>query len=664
MPNISMVNTFEHESYGVCTISRVEQFAPTLQSVINVPPGYNAIAYEIHTKIECIGTIGLLWKIGQNNLELFHYFNPEVDSSVVCNVLDLWVDAIFKNTSYPSILFNSMIKSSHFTSITVEHCGFLKSDMETKKYVLTRFDRALQQLTKLIQTENLLPDLNNLVDDIANRASFIWYKYFSQGKILLSVGGVKYALLTFANLDHQLKVSRFSFNQYNENNHLPYTRDELINFFIEEKSLSNQTTTDHLSFSFCLGSHEGFVRVARCIYHHTANNSMFFPVGSYGLLATGISDLKPASFHIHLVNVTQDAHEKISLSHLSDLTEQFPSCKTLFIDVKTTTGSIYTTSEMMAIAQFCKQKNLFLVVDTAHMNMGFSPQDEFPDFHSMAHTLDFHDFIILYTASKTYGLERGRVGFIIFDNLSKFTTFNRIDSDLSRIYGSVCEVPILLSAQLIKTPVAVRRQHTRHQAMNHRYNMNLMLAYIQGVHSTWMDKDLKEGICAEVPIKYHHGIPELRVYNKPKIGLQMKVDTSLLYKKYFGNIHLFNSEMLIYALMLYSRVVALHSYQILDPDGFSIRLSFAFKSDVHQGMQRFHDLLGVLNDSPTPNRFMPGVEDADSKIFTSTLAQSFQSNLATIASQKARFFQQPHNRCIDGQLTLSNDNNPLLKAKL
>ena len=81
---------------------------------------------------------------------------------------------------------------------------------------------------------------------------------------------------------------------------------------------------------------------------------------------------------------------------------------------------------------------------------------------------------------------------------------------------------------------------------------------------------------------------------------------------------MFNSEIFSYALHAATDVVTLHSYQVMDPQGFSMRISFSIEENIHNGMRKMHDFVshGLLNH-PQINKYMPGIDLAENFIFPS-----------------------------------------------
>ena len=156
--------------------------------------------------------------------------------------------------------------------------------------------------------------------------------------------------------------------------------------------------------------------------------------------------------------------------------------------------------------------------------------------------------------------------------------------------------------------------------------MNLMIGYIEGVGSSKLDADLKEQVLEQIPPEYQNGIEGLRVVHKPNGGIQLKANMSGLQNKYLTNVRMFNSEIFSYALQKMANVSTLNSYQVMDPEGFGMRLSFSRREDVHEGMRAVHDFAKSLTNEPTPNKFMPEVALAEHLIFPSE--QEIEQNIS------------------------------------
>lgn len=479
------------------------------------------------------------------------------------------------------------------------------------RYELTKEDFALYLLSKIIITEgkNLAPIIDDMTIENLERIRKLWYKYFKQG-IPLSNGGVRYSFINPSDVFTNNNPNLQSFNIYRSDRVESSVLDQetIMHFLQEELADNNHINWEEIYNCFCLGSHEGATRILRCIYDPQHNKEMFYPIGGYAFLAAGASTMKPVAYKINLVPTNDTDGGKISLQNLIATHKKYPTCKTLFIELKTTAGAIYTAQELQAIIRFCKEKQMFIIADAAHLNMHFDDNLPLQNMISLCENAGFYDYAIIYTGSKTYGLERARIGFIAMSkkNSHKENLYEIIERDLYRVLGSLGDLPFETMKLLMEAPLEKRQAYLKHNRDSHRFNMNLMLAYLEGIDSKKIDSDLRAQIMAEIPANYAEGIPGMYCTYKPEAGIQMKVDISEISGKYLYNIKILNAEIFSYLLNKMANVVTLHSYQILDPKGTSLRLSFSIKSDVHQGMQAIHDFVKKLKDYPSENRFLFG----------------------------------------------------------
>jgi DNA phosphorothioation-dependent restriction protein DptG len=126
-----------------------------------------------------------------------------------------------------------------------------------------------------------------------------------------------------------------------------------------------------------------------------------------------------------------------------------------------------------------------------------------------------------------------------------------------------------------------------------------MIGYIEGIKSNNISKKYLKSITKEIDKKYQDGLKGISIQYLPEAGIHILVSTYNLRELYFGNIKLLNSEIFSYVLYAFSKVVTLHSFQILDPTGYSLRLSFGIKKHIHTGMKAIHDLLDHLTLKPS-----------------------------------------------------------------
>ncbi len=514
-----------------------------------------------------------------------------------------------------------------------------------------------EELSKIILAERraLIPIIYNMANDM-ERTRRLWYSYFKEG-VNLANGGVEDSILTTADIAKD-NDNLYGFNMYrsDRSSSTSFPDDSVKKFLLEENLLSSQTNMTDISTTFCFGSHEGFTRLARCIYS-AKNTGMIYPSGGYGFLACAAATMKPTPYSVYLANIDRDNGEKILVSDLERLVKEHPKAKTLYLEAKTTCGAVYKKEELEEIIKVCKAYNIFFILDTAHLNMEFSKGSSFPDITVICQEQNYRNFAILYTASKTYGFERARVGWIIVSNPNLSAKMSR---DLYRVNGSAGDLYFEAAKKLMHHPVEERMRFISNNIEKHKLNMNIMIAYIEGVNSENIDQEFKEQVKLEIPTKYHDGIRGLKIVYKPEGGIQMKVDMSELQNKYFLNIRMFNSEIFYYTLNKMTNVVALHSYQIMDCNGLGMRLSFSIRDDIHKGMRRINDFVQTLCSEPSQNKFMPDVELAESFIFPTQ--QELEKKIVTSREEAKKL--DPDKLLIEYKTNVTNIIRPFFYIRL
>lgn len=527
--------------------------------------------------------------------------------------------------------FYQFWKSENFSEDRSDQGHALQKEQLAQNDFFYQKNKNLYDLSDFIKKEakNMLPNTQDLAMDLSLRSARLWIEYFSQG-INLSTGGVSMSFIKPNQVMGRQSLKTFNIYQnYVETN---LSQADLQKYFIEEGLLEHSNDRSDLHISFSLGSHEGIMRVARCIYRRNTNEGMFLATSCYGLLAMALRTMEPVNYLIKFIDIDRVNGEKILLHDLKEQVLKHTNIKSLFIELKTMAGSVYSSSEFLEIVAFCKESRLFLIIDVTHIHMEFNPNQRFPDVYNLCQQSDYHDFVIVYTGSKTYGLERARVGFLLLDKRSQSLNPQSLDDDLSRTLGTLPDMPLEVAYSLVHSRVEDRKAHLFALTEQLRNNMNLMLAYLEGVNSPKIDPDLRANLERKLPDRYKNGIAGLKVLYKPEGGMALKVDTYELRRKYFTNILIYNSEIFCYVLNKISGVVTLHSYCLMDPKGFGIRLSFPIERDIHQGMQRIHDFVEMLTDNPTPNPYMPGIIVNQEYFFR-------EANKSH--SKQFRFFTQP-----------------------
>lgn len=602
----------------------VEQFKKNLEK-------YGLSFYEIYERNTFLGIAGYFCIHINNEMfpEVCIYLLPnEQAKGLGYSVSSFLIDNAFTVTRCRKVLADAY-PENHSTKI-INKLGFVQRSTDEQykphdrgygqiKYELTREIRGLFLLTQIIQKENtnLIPRQFDMTKTNVERVRTLWYRYCNKG-ISLSNGGVS---KSFINMDSIINCPNLeSLHMYRSDRleSTVLTQDMMRKFLIEEAALSPAISKDIISISFCFGSHDGFARLMRCLYHPKFNNGIFYPTGGYGILSAAASTMRPLSYNVYLININRHLGEKVNVAHMRELFIKHPTSKTLFLDLKTTAGAVYTVEEVNHIIALCKQFSVFLIADLAHINMEFNTKNKFPEVASLCFAQNFHEFAILYTTSKTYGLERARVGFFILSKKTKDSMLTlKADRDLYRVIGAGGDISFEIASALFNSDLKKRKEYIRTQVEQHRYNLNLMIAYLEGTHSTTLDLDFKQKIKNEIPNKYNQGINFLKIVYKPESGIHLKVSTKNLKDKYFFNIPMFNAEIFSYAINKVCKVVSLNSYQIMDPEGFGLRLSFSIEHDVRVGMQSICDFMNFLSDKPRLNKFCPEVHQMGTYIFPS-----------------------------------------------
>jgi hypothetical protein len=500
------------------------------------------------------------------------------------------------------------------------------------------WSEGLQKLSEMILQEgrNLMPHPSLMASSETGRTDGLWRKYTRTGKVYLSNGGVEESLLSG---DDVRSENTGSFNLY-RSDRLTSTvlDDDKVKQFLMEEGVVDVMDADKIFVEFSLGSHEGFTRLIKCL-HSDKTAGMLYPMCGYGLLVRAASTAETGKYNVHLVGVDRKNGDKILLESLAEEAKKHPKAKVLYIECKTMCGAVYEAEEIEEIVKFCKERGIFMIMDMAHINMELSPKHKFPTITEICRYHDYSDYAVIVTGSKTYGLERARVGFVVSGNES---VIERMHNDMHKTLGSMGDMPIDVANALVTSSPADRKAFCAENIERHRLNMNVLIAYIEGIDSPKVDPDLRKAVESIIPPEYQGGINGLEVFYKPESGIQLKVDTSELKDKYLGNIRMFNSEILSYAIHAATGVVTLHAYQIMDTSGDSLRLSFSILDDIHKGMQEMHNFINYgLSDEPQPNPFMPGVALAEDLVFPSIsqiedkVAQS-RFDIADIDADKAQ----------------------------
>ncbi len=332
----------------------------------------------------------------------------------------------------------------------------------------------------------------------------------------MSNGGVGKSFLSGADVREGSAIIRRNLDEYNlyrsdrpESTALP--QDKVKQFLIDDGLISAASDREKISIEFSLGSHEAFTRLLRCIRDEEKNKGLFYPVGGYGLLVRAAATVETGKYDVCLVQADRERGEKILLSSLEKEAARHPHAKTLYLESKTMCGAIYSRDELSDIVEFCKKKNVFLILDSAHANMEFDPKNKFPDLVSICQEHDYNQYAEIFTGSKTYGLERGRVGFIILGDKGLAV---RLYKEFFKMIGSMSDGPIELASALISSRPEERQRFRDERLQYHEYNMNLLIAYVEGIESLNVDPRMKKEIKKEIPPEYQNGVEGMKLIHE------------------------------------------------------------------------------------------------------------------------------------------------------
>src|SRR3990167_617101 len=162
--------TFQHEIFGLCFLKKTEEVSDEKKQY-----------YGIYSQQKIfLGWTGFF--IEKNaEPEIFVYIPlPFQDKKLETDVIDLIIHIAFKMTNFEKIIAGASFASDNLLKELLKF-GFLKNSENF--YVLTRKDRSLYELVQIVLEEknNLLPKTDDMVKDLTERSSRLWYTYFSKG---------------------------------------------------------------------------------------------------------------------------------------------------------------------------------------------------------------------------------------------------------------------------------------------------------------------------------------------------------------------------------------------------------------------------------------------------------------------------------------------------
>lgn len=570
---------------------------------------YRLGLYEIYSSTQTfLGIAGFLNKT-KGVLKAVFYLLPQYQDRKICyDALSALTNYAFQVSDCNKI--SADIDVNKLSTKIFDNMGWIRIRSECAKglcYEITRetkYQRGLSEFLKIVRKnpERFLPKTQHLATIDMARVRNLWSEHFSGG-VPLCTGGTSKSFLTIKNL----KVRNLSdFSGYRTDNpSATYVSEmEMKKFLYEEQVIKKYEALKDLTVSFCLGSHEGLMRLGRIIYNEKSNRGLFCPYGAYGLIVHSLGVMKPTSYKVYLIDIDRSNGEKLKIDSLKRAINRHPNVKTLILEMKTMAGAVYTEKEIQEIISLCQSKGLFLIADYTHFGMEFNKTHLFPDLIGICLSKDYHQFGVLYTGSKVYGLERARVGFLILSKKNTIYNLQEMYSkELTYSLGEVMDLPFEVMRALFDASLEKRKSHKLNESQRLRFNMNLMIAYINGADSPMIDDDLKERVRRELTPSYAKGIKGIKVVYKPVGGMHMKIDVSDLQNKYFSSIRIYNSEIFSNLFNKLYDVATLYSFEFLDPHGFTMRLSFMNKDHVHRGMRSLKNLVGSLTDKPTKNEF-------------------------------------------------------------
>lgn len=651
-PNLNI--EFDINDFGGCQLLRLEKYSDTESHLF--------IIVGPIKKVLGLSRVNFFHMGSDLYAEIFVSLTPEFQKNgIFQSITEQLTSLAFENVECKYVLISQPGKEEVCSSVLERK----SHDEMNSNSIVTRESYGLFSLSNIIKKEkhNLIPNDNDLTRSLIERVAPIWYKYFSKG-VDLSRGGVEHSFITLEQLFQNPSLQ--TFNLYRSDiGSVNISEDLIKNFLVEEGALSKTTNILDLRIIFSLGAHEGILRVARCIYNEHLNNGIFFAQGGYGLLAAAFYGMAPIGYKIHLADVDRENGEKYLLPNLETLFQEYPNAKTIFLELKTVAGAVYTSSELIKIITLCKKYKVFLLIDAVHANLHYDEVAAFADVVHLFQTLDYHEYAVVYTGSKTYGLERGRVGFIVLSKFIESSTPDIILVDFYRNIGAGFDLPFEIASALLNAPLELRKKYLAESREYLRFNMNLMLAYVEGRASRNIDKDLLQSSQFTIPSEFERGINGVKVIFKPQAGIQMKIDMSRLSHLYFYNVQMFNSEIFSYALNKVAGVVTLHSNCFLFSDSFGLRLSYSYRDDVHNGMKKISTFVSMLTSSPQMNRYMPDTLNVKFYLEESLKSHNKRNKDYSSEKQSNTFFK--HKQVLaNPNVTASNDLliGELPKAKL
>lgn len=448
----------------------------------------------------------------------------------------------------------------------------------------------LTSFLKQISTDLIPHNHSNFLE--VHRALKIW-SLFSSKNIRLDEGGIEESI----SIDTPLPKYHGYIEQAGP------SQNDIKKFLLDERAIEENTNIDFIYINFSLGSHNGFIQTLKTLYHPLFSNQLFFPEFAYGLfyMAAIRADYSP----IFLASDKKNG-EKINFTTLLNNIKKHKDCKILYLDAKTTAGVFYTELELIEIIDVCKKHSIFLIYDISHLGLELHSSRRQLSITLICQQKNYFSYVILYTASKTYGLEKGRVGFCISDTRNKVrceidrqVSFAQKNSENNFLYfGLFPTQSLILANSLITLPHSYRKEFRKRICEKHSLNLAIMIAYIEGVNSENIAHNLRDTIKEIIPCEYHIGIKSISLITIPLGGFQLKIDLCTIIGKFFFHFQITSSETVYYLLSAFYNVVVLYGPQILDFSSTQLRLSFCSQEKILIGMSALFKFMSLITDAP------------------------------------------------------------------
>lgn len=311
------------------------------------------------------------------------------------------------------------------------------------------------------------------------------------------------------------------FHMYPNQREILFNIADVKKFLQEEGLLIQGSHLEQLDFSFALGLKEGSQRILRCLYDRNSNNSLFLALGTNIETVNWFREMRPYGYHINFIET--DDIGKFNLQDLEHKLKNTCSCKTLYLEIITDSGGIIEENELISIIELCKKFNVFVIFDISKINTQFQKSSNHVDVSQLCYQTSFTDFAIIFSAAPMFGHNLKGIGFILLNKISKILTVSVLESEIISTFGTLSDLPFELARVLLTMEVTKKSIFKQTRLNDLRYNMNLVLAYIEGINSAQIDPDLLPAIKTDLLTEHSQGIKNLRVIYKPIAGNTIKI---------------------------------------------------------------------------------------------------------------------------------------------